>query len=66
VRCHHLSIDLCASYRHRWLVVKETWLGYVRPNDGLVKCVMLFDSGFEVSSGFRHTGHGLHIRNLSR
>lgn len=43
-------------------------MGYIRPKDGAVKCVMLFDSGFEVSSSMYATGlsHGLQIATLSR
>ncbi|XP_047111364.1 phospholipase D1 isoform X1 [Schistocerca piceifrons] len=68
VRCSFFCGDICASWRQRWLFVKDTYLGYIRPKDGRVKCVMLFDSGFEVSSGIYATGlnHGMHIFNLSR
>jgi len=43
-------------------------MGYIHPKDGLVKCVMLFDLGFEVSSSTYATGltHGLQIASLSR
>lgn len=42
-------------------------MGYINPKDGVVKCVMLFDSGFEVSSSMYATGlsHGLQIATLS-
>ncbi|KAJ4450445.1 hypothetical protein ANN_01869 [Periplaneta americana] len=68
VRCSYVCSDLCGTWRQRWLFVKDTYLGYMRPKDGMVKCVMLFDSGFEVSSGLYATGlnHGLQISNLSR
>ncbi|PSN44185.1 Phospholipase D2 [Blattella germanica] len=68
VRCGRLVSDLCGTWRQRWLFVKDTYLGYVHPKDGRLKCVMLFDSEFSVSSGTYSTGlhHGLHISNLSR
>lgn len=43
-------------------------MGYINPKDGVVKNIMLFDSGFEVSSSMYATGlsHGLQIATLSR
>ncbi|XP_068085998.1 phospholipase D1 isoform X2 [Anabrus simplex] len=68
VRCNYLCSDMCGRWRSRWLFIKDTFLGYIRPRDGTVKCVMLFDGGFEVSSGMFATGlhNGLHILNHSR
>ncbi|XP_073981398.1 phospholipase D isoform X2 [Rhodnius prolixus] len=68
VRCHYICGDLCASWRTRWLVVKDNFVAYIRPKDGRIKGVILFDSGFDVSSGLFSTGliRGLHICNLSR
>lgn len=68
IRCKYLCSDICGKWRHRWLFVKDTFIGYIRPNDGSVKCVLLFDAGFEVSSGMYATNmsRGLQITNLSR
>ncbi|XP_063229629.1 phospholipase D1 isoform X2 [Bacillus rossius redtenbacheri] len=68
VRCSYLCSDLCGTWRKRWLFLKETCMGYVEPQNGRVKCVLLFDLGFEISSGMYATGlhHGLQILNLSR
>lgn len=68
VRCSYLCSDLCGTWQKRWLFVKDTYMGYVSPKDGAIKCVMLFDSGFEVSSSMYATGlsHGLQIATLSR
>ncbi|XP_021931643.1 phospholipase D1 isoform X2 [Zootermopsis nevadensis] len=68
VRCSYLCSDVCGTWRHRWLFVKDTYMGYIHPKDGLVKCVLLFDLGFEVSSSVYATGlsHGLQIATLSR
>ncbi|XP_045534093.1 phospholipase D2 isoform X1 [Papilio machaon] len=69
VRCTYCCTGLvCAKWQDRWLFVKDTFFGYIRPTDGAIKAVMLFDQGFEVSSGMYSTGlnHGLHILNQSR
>ena len=63
---HQLNFyDLCF---YRWLVVKDTFIAYIRPSDGLVCDVMLMDSDFRVESGMQATGapHGLLVMNLSR
>uniref|UniRef100_A0A1B6IY41 phospholipase D n=1 Tax=Homalodisca liturata TaxID=320908 RepID=A0A1B6IY41_9HEMI len=68
VRCNYVCSDVCGSWRRRWLVVRDTFIAYIRPRDGMVKCVILYDTNFEVSSGIFSTGlrRGLHIINLSR
>uniref|UniRef100_A0A1B6CGW4 Phospholipase n=1 Tax=Clastoptera arizonana TaxID=38151 RepID=A0A1B6CGW4_9HEMI len=68
VRCNFVCSDICGAWRNRWLVAKDTFLAYIRPKDGRVKCVILYDAGFEVSSGIFSTGlrRGLQIMNLSR
>ncbi|XP_017779979.1 PREDICTED: phospholipase D2 [Nicrophorus vespilloides] len=69
IRCKHLCKDvLCATWRSRWFFVKDTCFGYIDPSDGRVKCVILFDQGFEVASGLYSTGmnKGFQIQTLSR
>ncbi|KAM3968327.1 phospholipase D [Aphomia sociella] len=69
VRCNYFcTVLVCAKWQERWFFVKDTFFGYIRPSDGIVKTVMLFDQGFEVSSGMYSTGlnHGLQILNQSR
>ncbi|CAH2244300.1 jg2602 [Pararge aegeria aegeria] len=69
VRCNYFCTGLvCAKWQERWFFVKDTFFGYIRPSDGIVKGVMLFDQGFEVSSGMYSTGlsNGLQILNNSR
>ncbi|CAG7818835.1 unnamed protein product [Allacma fusca] len=60
--------DCCGQWQRRWLVVKDTFVAYIRPKDGVIHCVMLFDAEFEVSSGLFDIGepHGVVISNLSR
>ncbi|XP_054718889.1 LOW QUALITY PROTEIN: phospholipase D1-like [Uloborus diversus] len=61
-------IDWCGRWRWRWLIVKDSWIAYIKPKDGRVRCVLLMDQGFHVESGFLSTGihHGLQISNLTR
>ncbi|XP_041973451.1 phospholipase D2 isoform X2 [Aricia agestis] len=69
VRCNYFCTGLvCAKWQDRWFFVKDTFFGYIRPSDGTVKAIMLFDQGFEVSSGMYSTGlnNGLQILNQSR
>ncbi|XP_049865149.1 phospholipase D2 isoform X2 [Pectinophora gossypiella] len=69
VRCNYFCTGLvCAKWQERWFFVKDTYFGYIRPRDGIIKGIMLFDQGFEVSSGMYSTGlnHGLQILNQSR
>nr|QDR51023.1 Phospholipase D [Manduca sexta] len=69
VRCNYFCTGLvCAKWQERWFFVKDTFFGYIRPTDGAIKAIMLFDQGFEVSSGMYSTGmnHGLQILNQSR
>lgn len=48
--------------------MKDTFIAYIRPSDGIVCDVMLMDSDFKVESGMSATGapHGLLVMNLSR
>ncbi|XP_050681584.1 phospholipase D2 isoform X1 [Leptidea sinapis] len=69
VRCNYFCTGLvCAKWQERWLFVKDTFFGYIRPSDGRIKGIMLFDQGFEVSTGMYSTGlsNGLQILNQSR
>ena len=65
---HHVYINLSASVFNRWLLLKDTFVAYVRPLDGKVRDVLLMDSDFEALCGTSNTGlpHGLRISNLTR
>ncbi|XP_067142293.1 phospholipase D1 isoform X2 [Centruroides vittatus] len=60
--------ECCGFWRKRWLVVKDSFVAYIRPKDGKIKSVLLMDSYFNVECGLAATGihHGLLITNLSR
>lgn len=69
IRCqHHCNSVLCARWVERWFFVKDTCFGYINPKDGIVKCVVLFDQGFEVASGLYSMGlnTGFQTLTLSR
>lgn len=68
IRCSYFCTSLCGSWHSRHLVVRDTFVAYIRPDDGRIKSVILMDHGFEVSSGMYSTGlrNGLQIMNLSR
>lgn len=69
VRCNHLCQEvMCAKWRTRWLFIKETCMGYINPKDGQVRTVILFDQGFEVSSGTysARMHNGIQLMTLSR
>lgn len=42
-------------FHPRWLVVKDSFLLYMRPETGTISFVQLFDPGFEVQVGKRST-----------
>lgn len=57
VKCKYACSDfLINGWRNRWLFVKETCFGYIRPTDGEIRAVVLFDQGFDVSTGVYQTG----------
>ncbi|XP_023305494.2 phospholipase D2 isoform X1 [Lucilia cuprina] len=69
VRCNYFCSDVvCGSWRSRWFFVKETCFGYIRPSDGVIRAVILFDMGFDVSTGIYQTGmrKGLQILTNNR
>ncbi|KAL3883140.1 hypothetical protein ACJMK2_029433, partial [Sinanodonta woodiana] len=59
---------LAGRWSKRWLVLKDTFLTYVRPSDGCICDVILMDSDFKVEVGLNATGapHGLLVTNLTR
>jgi len=52
----------------RYLVVKDSFVAYVHPDEGTVNDVLLMDQDFMVKCGITETGvhNGLLISNLSR
>lgn len=53
---------------HRWLVVKDSFLLYMKPDLGAISFVLLVDKEFSIKIGQKETEtkYGLQIDNLSR
>lgn len=69
IRCSYFFSDmLCRKWRDRWFFIKDTCFGYINPKNGQLRAVVLYDQGFEVSSGIYSTGlrNGLQIMTYSR
>lgn len=69
IRCSYFFSDmLCRKWRDRWFFIKDTYFGYINPKNGQVRAVVLYDQGFEVSTGIYSTGmrNGLQILTYSR
>ncbi|KAF4086491.1 hypothetical protein AMELA_G00107050 [Ameiurus melas] len=64
--CGHSQI--CYRWSRRWLVMKDSFLMYLKPDTGDVSFVLLVDKEFRVKMDFKHTEtkHGVRIDNLSR
>ncbi|XP_027021826.2 phospholipase D1 isoform X1 [Tachysurus fulvidraco] len=62
------SNSVCYRWSRRWLVVKDSFVLYMKPKDGQVGTVILYDKGFHIKIGTEETGvrHGVTIENLCR
>nr|CAH7741167.1 unnamed protein product [Callosobruchus chinensis] len=69
VRCQQLCNDMiCSRWVKRWLFIKDTFFGYINPENGQLKSVILYDQGFEVVTGMYSIGlqTGFHLQTQSR
>ncbi|MED6241374.1 hypothetical protein ATANTOWER_012002 [Ataeniobius toweri] len=59
---------MCYRWSKRWLVVKDSFLMYMKPDSGAISFVMLFDKEFSVKMDSKETEtrHGIRIDSLSR
>ncbi|RVE59151.1 hypothetical protein OJAV_G00201130 [Oryzias javanicus] len=64
--CGHSK--MCYRWSKRWLVVKDSFLLYMKPDTGAISFVMLFDKEFsiKVDSKSTETKHGVRVDSLSR
>ncbi|XP_012944337.1 phospholipase D1 [Aplysia californica] len=62
------NLHFAGTWNNRWLIVKDNFIGYIRPEDGELSDVMLMDSAFKVKCGLSNTGakHGVQIENMNR
>nr|XP_020501570.1 phospholipase D1-like [Labrus bergylta] len=59
---------MCYHWSKRWLVVKDSFLLYMKPDSGAISFVMLVDKEFSIKMDSRdtETKHGVRIDSLSR
>ncbi|KAM6961403.1 phospholipase D1a [Aplochiton taeniatus] len=64
--CGHSQV--CYRWSKRWLVVKDSFLLYMKPDSGAISFVLLVDKEFTVKMDSKdtETKHGLRIDTLSR
>uniref|UniRef100_A0A3P8WIU4 Phospholipase n=1 Tax=Cynoglossus semilaevis TaxID=244447 RepID=A0A3P8WIU4_CYNSE len=64
--CGHSKI--CYRWSKRWLVVKDSFLLYMKPDSGAISFVMLMDKEFSIKMDSKdtETKHGVRIDSLSR
>ncbi|XP_025031025.1 phospholipase D2 [Python bivittatus] len=62
---HH---QVCYRWSKRWLVVKDDFLLYLKPESGVISCVLLFDPAFSVQVGKKptETKYGVRVDNSCR
>ncbi|CAL1596388.1 unnamed protein product [Knipowitschia caucasica] len=60
--------EICYHWSKRWLVVKDSFLLYMKPDTGAISFVMLFDKEFNIKMDSKdtETRHGVRIDSLSR
>ncbi|XP_077477330.1 phospholipase D1a [Stigmatopora argus] len=58
----------CYRWSKRWLVVKDSFLLYMKPDSGAISFVMLMDKDFSIKMDSKETEtkHGVRIDSLSR
>uniref|UniRef100_A0A673MGI1 Phospholipase n=1 Tax=Sinocyclocheilus rhinocerous TaxID=307959 RepID=A0A673MGI1_9TELE len=61
-----IPLLLCSLFR--WLIVKDSFLLYMKPDTGAISFVLLVDNEFSIKmdSKYTDTKHGVRIENLSR
>ncbi|KAM4606675.1 phospholipase D1 isoform 1-T2 [Polymixia lowei] len=59
---------MCYRWSKRWLVVKDSFLMYMKPDSGAISFVMLVDKEFNIKMDSKdtETKHGVRIDSLSR
>ncbi|KAK7878188.1 hypothetical protein WMY93_031185 [Mugilogobius chulae] len=64
--CGHSKI--CYHWSKRWLVVKDSFLLYMKPDSGAISFVMLVDKEFDIKMDSKdtETRHGVRVDSLSR
>ncbi|XP_053115451.1 phospholipase D2 isoform X2 [Hemicordylus capensis] len=60
--------QVCYRWSKRWLVVKDSFLLYLKPESGAISFVLLFDTGFSIQVGKKptETKYGVRVENTCR
>ncbi|NP_001153567.1 phospholipase D1a [Danio rerio] len=60
--------EVCYRWSKRWLIVKDSFLLYMKPDTGAISFVLLVDNEFSIKMDSKQTEtkHGVRIENLSR
>ncbi|XP_042327906.1 phospholipase D2 [Sceloporus undulatus] len=60
--------QICYRWSKRWLVVKDSFLLYMKPESGAISFVLLFDTGFSIQVGKKptETKYGVRVDNTCR
>ena len=66
--CNSVQLQKCFLSSPRWLIVKDSFLLYMKPDSGAIAFVLLVDKEFRIKVGKKETEtkYGLRIDNLSR
>ena len=68
LRCALFFSDVVVVFACSWLVVKDSFLLYMKPDSGAISFVMLVDKEFSIKMDSKdtETRHGVRIDSLSR
>lgn len=61
-------MGISGTWRRRWIFIKDSFFGYLRPDTNEIGCILLLDQDFKVAIGVVETGlkYGLNVSNSSR
>lgn len=61
-------MGISGIWRQKWIFVKDSFFGYLRPDTNEIGCILLMDQDFKIATGIEETGlkHGLIVSNSSR
>ncbi|KAK4012263.1 phospholipase D1 isoform X1 [Daphnia magna] len=67
IMCGH-RMGISGIWRQKWIFVKDSFFGYLRPDTNEIGCILLMDQDFKIATGIEETGlkHGLIVSNSSR
>ncbi|XP_025018456.1 phospholipase D2 isoform X2 [Tetranychus urticae] len=68
IRAKYIFSTVAMTQRKRWLILKDSFIAYLHPNTGSIRCVLLMDRLFKAIYDPKVTGdlYSVRITNLSR